>query len=172
MDQGAINKMFKDIYGVSPHGKPWFRLVFSETQTEKRSGIHTKWYGPIWLGESFGTELCKKYMYLKDQWVIEKWYYHDPRIILEVHTELGVKATYEPIWAFPNRDGQPILPSWDACVLVVNCLLHGRPMTKAEYDEEERKQFAKEVAEDKMAMEEANPVFGTLKREGELIIRP
>lgn len=172
-DMKAINKRLDDTYGRSPHGFPWFRLVFSDHELEQRDGTREVYAGPVYLRTETGPALCKKYTYLKDQFVLEKFYYHDEKIELEVQPAAeGVRATYEAIWAFPNKDGQPVLPSWGALQMLIYVMLHGRPMTKAEHEAENEQQERAEVEEFKMLLAESRTDFSSYKEAGELIIRP
>ena len=68
-----FNKRLSDIYGLSIDGKPKYRLIWTENTFEKRHGTFSKFYGPLWLGEHTGIELAKKYSFLLNRFVLERY---------------------------------------------------------------------------------------------------
>ena len=113
----TLNQRLIDHFGVDTNnGKPQFRIVWANDQTEKRmmretaNGVQLLW-----------PEMREvpKYSYLKDLYVLE-------RLVIvpeEQQKELaGKKLSYEPIWAYRDANNQPLPPIWQATKLVIDVL--------------------------------------------------
>lgn len=87
-----------------------FRVVWSDSQIETRK---TSFVNGIHLLYPQAIEV-KKYEYIKERWVMEKWVphnYHDEIISLN-------GGTYEPIWTFQTNNGTALRPIWKAAELI------------------------------------------------------
>lgn len=113
----TINARLIEHYGIDSNtGRPIFRIVWANDETEKRLVKETE------AGVSFlfpQVIEVKKYPYLKDLYVLERLV-----IIPDVNREElpTSKLSYEPVWAYRNEDAQPIRPIWDATKFVVDTL--------------------------------------------------
>ncbi len=109
-----LNKKLIDHYGVDTEdGQPQFRIVWADDQLEKRKTEYTE--TGIRLIHAVIREM-KKYMYLKEVYVLERY-------VLVDEPELpDVKKSYEPIWVFRDVNGVPLQPNWDVCKIVVDVL--------------------------------------------------
>jgi hypothetical protein len=113
----VVNKQLKDTYGCELDGKPKFRVVWSEGQTEIRVGEHKVFSesGKIWLRNEYGARLCRKYNYVKNMFILEKLeYYRNPEVL---RTEAG---SYEPIWVFRDGEGNALDPIMPACRIIID----------------------------------------------------
>jgi|GraSoiStandDraft_4_1057263.scaffolds.fasta_scaffold00110_28 hypothetical protein len=112
----TINQRLIDYYGLDvASDRPIFRIVWANEQLEKRRVDVTE----------AGIELLfpevveiKKYSYLKDLYVLE-------RLVVvpeEYQRELGVKTSYEPLWAFADENRNPLPPLWSAAKFIIDTM--------------------------------------------------
>lgn len=143
----GINKMLKDTFGVDDKFRPIFRVVWSDSQIEKRWGTFTEMYGSIFIRETKGLVEAKKYNYIAHRWVLEKLM---PAMTDEVIGLDNDRYSYEPIYTFEDKFQRPLPVEWWACEMIVRRLLgamsgeHRR--TQSDVDAEEDAAYAKEVA--------------------------
>jgi hypothetical protein len=113
----TLNQRLEDFYGCdSDTGKPIFRIVWANSETEKRM-MDTTDTGVQLLYPA--VREVKKYPYLKDLYVLE-------RLVVVPEMNLpelpATKLSYEPLWAFRDPDERFIYPSWDAAKFIVDTL--------------------------------------------------
>ena len=112
-----LNKRLIDYYGIdTSSGRPMFRIVWANDQTEKR--LVERLDGGIQLLYPEVREV-KKYSYMKDLYVLEQLVAVPEVSQDELPTS---KTSYEPIWAFCNPDRTFLYPIWDATQFVVDAL--------------------------------------------------
>jgi hypothetical protein len=112
----VLNQRLIDYYGTdSDTGRPIFRIVWADDQTEKRrvnvtdSGIRLLFPEVIEM---------KKYAYLKEMYVLERLsVVPDPN-----QNELISKLSYEPIWTYRDGDGEALYPIWSATNFIIDAL--------------------------------------------------
>ena len=115
----AINKRLVELYGKSIDGRPNFRVVFSDTQYEKRFGTFEVCMGNIFLREETCLKEVPKYPYIHGKHVLEELKYGD------FPDQPFVTSSYEPLWTFMDKDGNALYPIWDAVEVVVVSRLEG-----------------------------------------------
>lgn len=113
-----LNKKLRENFGQFDD-KPRFRLVWSEDQLEKRLS-HVTSEG-LRLMYPQMIEMPKYRHYLRDRFVLER--------LTEIpdfqRNELATALSYEPIWVFEGKHGEPIKPNYGACKFVIETLLEG-----------------------------------------------
>jgi hypothetical protein len=112
-----INRRLDEQYGRT-HDTPNFRIVWSDSQYEKRECTHTR-EGFLLLYPEVREE--RKY-----------WHYIRERHILERLTAVpdfqqkevaGHKLSYEPVWVFEDpRNANPLQPSWVAAKFIIDTI--------------------------------------------------
>ncbi len=153
-DVEIINKWLKKQFGSDLRGRPWFRLVWSETETEKRAGVFENFTDSgIWCGEFRGIREVKKYNnpIYKDRWILEKLIYglSNP----EIWGDTVKDGTYEPIWVFRGPGDTYQKPTTKAVDFVVHSLLGKKPkLTQKDVDYEEEQSLNKEIDHEYEAM--------------------
>lgn len=113
-----INNQLRSRYGISTDDKrSIIRLVWSNDQLENRKSKFTP--EGIELLHARVMEFQKYGIIgVVDRWVLERLV-----VVPEFQQdEIGVKTSYEPIWVFQDKDGNPLPPRLDACLLIVNSL--------------------------------------------------
>lgn len=113
----TLNQRLIDHYGIyTSTGQPMFRIVWADDQTETRmvqnleSGVELLY--PI-------PREVKKYNYLKDVYVLEQLVVVPEMNRLEL---MGLKLSYEPLWAYSDKDRNPVPPQWDATKFIVDAM--------------------------------------------------
>lgn len=151
-DVAFINKQLEGA-GKFEDGRALFRVVWSETQIEKRRGTFSKYSeSGIWLCEEENVvKEVKKYNYLDDRWILE--------ILTPRHgnEELVTKTSYEPIFVFQDKDGGFLPPNLRVCEIIINRLRNRLSVTQAKIADEdaERKREEKEIEEFEAYLEDA-----------------
>lgn len=130
-----LNKRLADSYGKELDGRSRYKIVFSDTEYEKRFGTFEEHYGHIFIREVTGMKECPKYSYLKSKWVLEKLLFgHNPE-------KPGVMSHYEPIWSFDR------MPIWRAIQFVMHAHLFGVKKTMSDYRNEEEAAKEEDIKE-------------------------
>ena len=115
----VINKRLIERFGVSIDGRPNFRVVFSDTQYEKRYGTFEVYVGNIFLREETCLKEVPKYSYISGKHVLEQLMYGD------FPDQPFVTSSYEPLWTFQDANRNPLPPIWDAVEVIVISKLEG-----------------------------------------------
>ena len=110
----TLNKRLIEHFGVDTEdGRPQFRIVWSDDQTEKRLTGYTE-FGTVLLVPE--VREVPKYSYIKHMYVLERY-------VLVDEAELpGINKSYEPIWVFRDVNNNPLPPLWEACKVVIDVL--------------------------------------------------
>ena len=137
-DIAWINKQLVKQYGTTADKRPIFRVILSDNQTEKRRSNYTG--NGIFLGR-WNTVVREtlKYPYLKGKYVLEMY--------LPVHgnPELVTKTTYEPLYVFQDKDGNPLPPLFKVAKYVIDSIKKEISSKSSEEDADKKKQD-KEIA--------------------------
>ena len=112
-----INNSLRDRYGIDTvTGQAMWRVVFSDDQTEKRMMTHSD--GGILLLQPEAREV-KKYRWIKHKWGLE----HLVLVPVVQQYELcGIKQSYEWMFTFDDKDGNPLPPKYEVCQYVINLI--------------------------------------------------
>lgn len=100
-----INESLKRKFGSNSSGLQYYRVSFSNTQTEVRKRKYNKTSGKIILIRDIYEEVeCKKYPTIKERWLLEKWVPPD-----SCYTDQIVSAkragSYEAVYIFQDING-------------------------------------------------------------------
>jgi hypothetical protein len=136
----SINRRLKK-FGLNPNKLPIYRVVFSGNEFEHRRGEFNLFKGKLFIRTEFGTHKVKKYSYIKEKFLIEKWI--EPQLInLLSNNEIVDSNGYEPIYIFEDKDGNFLRPIWSVSENV--CFANQNPTNywkrKQQYEDEEKKQ--------------------------------
>lgn len=169
-DPKLINEALKTQFGESVKGKPKFRVVWSEDLHEKRHGIHRKYHGPLYLGEYYGVEECKKYSYLNEKWVLEVY---TPESLNNREADTD---GYEPIWVLQDDKGHYLPPNLEFCLFIIDAWLFAKGGHTRKNDSiletEEKESFDKEVKDSEKQLEEtsSSPLMGKFHDKEAIIV--
>lgn len=118
----TLNKRLKERFGLFENGEAYWRVVFSDDQFEKRWTDKTKEGLDLLHPE---VVLLPKYrQYIHHKYILE-------RLIglLPDTSDLVDPYSYEPIWVFEDRHGNPLPPKWEA----IEKIIHTVYTTAAKY---------------------------------------
>src|SRR5690242_5446450 len=139
-DIEMINNRLLAQYGKNYEGKPAFRLVWADSQTEHRRQYSS--HGIQFLYPR--VQEVKKYDYLpNDVWVLERWTYHNNPEVVAVDG-----GGYEPVWTFIDKDGKAFRPFWRVVDFVARSAERGVPerMTSKDFEAAKEEEIRKEIA--------------------------
>ena len=98
---------FLDSQGESINGVKRYRLVWSTDQLEIRKGTFNEFYGSVFLRQVSGVKLVPKYPFVQDRWILEK--YFGPEFTQNDELPEAQRiGSYEPIFVFQDRNGDPL----------------------------------------------------------------
>jgi hypothetical protein len=123
-DVKAINVALCSQYGCfgTLKDRPRFKLIWSDEEYELRHGNFDIVYNGIYLRtEENVTKLVPKYSYIKERWILEKFF--PPPGKLSKELPLAWKGTYEPIYVF-DTNGVALIPRLDVCQVVIYAIDH------------------------------------------------
>jgi hypothetical protein len=141
----VINKRLIERFGKSIDGRANFRVVFSDTQFEKRYGTFEVFCGPIWLREETCLKEVPKYDYIDGKHVLEELKYGD------FPDQPFVTSSYEPLWTFMDAQRNALYPIWEAVEVVVISRLEGVRKAlhgvKRDFKKEQQEAKERDIAE-------------------------
>ena len=143
-DIDNLNKTLKERFGHFLDQRPWFRIVWSTEQLEKRIGKFSDYYGQIFVREYVGMAEVPKYPGpdYRDRWVLEKLMFVENKE-LWADTEKGV---YEPIWVFRAPGGEYIRPTLKAVEFIMGMLFNPKQkMSQSDMDAQEELELQRDI---------------------------
>ena len=163
-----INKTLKS-YGLNPQGQAIFRVVWSDEQFENRRGMFEEFYKGIYLKTVVSTERKKKYSYIKSRWIFEKWI--PPERIYTSELPDTVNGSYECIYVFQDKEGNPLPLDLEICQFIAYTLSKNRDTFKEKnlIEEELQRKEQKLDQKDEDILEDASPLMATQLHTGEAI---
>lgn len=161
-DIEILNKQLDKVYGHDLLKRPYFRVVLSSQETEKRIGHFEDYYGHIFLREYHGVRTAPKYTYLEPQYVLEKLVYMPVKELVE-----SDNGHYECVWAF--RDKKPV---YEKCQQLIRQLLFGTKRVKSDYEALDRAQSNRYKQNIVSRLEEKRPILSALREYGEVSFPP
>lgn len=150
-DPKLINEVLLSKYGRTINNSQRYRLVWSEDLNEKRHGVHKKYHGPIYLGEHYGVELCKKYSYISEKWILEVY---TPEALANKEID---SDGYEPIWVLQDSEMHYLPPNLEVCEMIITAYEFAKSgrnrKTEKQLANEEKEKFDKEVKDTEEILE-------------------
>lgn len=162
----AINKKLIDNYGYSNKGieYPRFRVVFSDTQFEKRVFKTDFYFEGLQVSSGTKIEEVPKYPFVKGKHVFE---IHCPTDNEEIADKGG---NYEPLWTFEDAEQRPLPVEWDMVEYLCQAL--NAPVirkTQKDIDDEENKHIEKAAAEEYAMIDNNSPYLATMLNNKEAV---
>jgi len=97
----SINDWLLKYGGQSPNGLPMFRLAWSNDQFEFRKGTFNIYSGDLFLRTDIGTKLVRKYNYIHERWILERW--APQELVKSDETPLVTNGDYIPVWVYEDK---------------------------------------------------------------------
>lgn len=110
-------------------GKPLWRLIWSENITEKRFGKFQDFYGSIFIREYVGIREARKYNYVSERWILERF---NPGKVDKYDISGDGGGSYEPLWVFESGKGDYLEPTLKAVQFLIEFARQDTRMTPAE----------------------------------------
>lgn len=133
-----VNDYLKKKFGENFAGKQTWRLVWSPEQIEWRKGLFNDYYGSILIRSFTGTREVKKYTYLRDRWVLERWF--PPEVAFNPEIPESCFGNYEPIYVFEDAKGEPLEPSFKSLDFIIKMAERPKKATNQKTLIDEQKQ--------------------------------
>ena len=170
MDLFKCNQRLLEWYGRHRFDtRPLFRVVVAGEEFEKRLGTFNDFHGDIWHRQVTEVRLVPKYPYLPPEtYVFESL---RPNAVPEEIKEGPL--IYDLVWALLDKEGTPLPLRWTPIEMIVYNLFNPQAKkTDADFADDEQKRFDKEVEQNKIILENANPLQAAKIREGSAIYAP
>jgi hypothetical protein len=112
-----INSQLRDEYGYHSVTKPYFRVVWSEDELEKRLGTFNDIVNGIFIREVTEVRKVPKYK----QWIQAKYLLEKLTVVPIFNQKELLEETfsYEPLWVFENKKGEYLPPRFIVCKFVI-----------------------------------------------------
>jgi|SRR5215831_21085962 len=156
-----INKQLSDLYGKDIFDSmPIWRVVWSDDQFEKRLGdFEDITPAGVYLRTVREVRLVPKYR----QWIQHKYILERYILVPEQNQEelAGLTKSYEVIWVFEDKAGNPLPPKLEACKFIVSniyAVQYGHKMVR--YVDPENSQEAQIQLKKERVEEIQNALFG------------
>jgi hypothetical protein len=153
-DIKLLNEKLEKKFGKTLIGdRPRYRIIFSDAEIEYRK---TDMFNGIAYVSPRTVEV-PKYNYLKGTWVLERFVHHNNP---EIATLMG--GSYEPVWAFVDKNSNPVRPFWKLVIFVALAAENGvaEKMTAKDFQREDEEKFAAEINEFEEMLNEQGPNYG------------
>jgi hypothetical protein len=112
-----INSQLRDEYGYHSITKPYFHVVWSENELEKRLGTFNDIVNGIFIREVTEVREVPKYK----QWIQAKYLLEKLTVIpvFDKKELLEEQLSYEPLWVFEDKKGEYLPPRFIVCKFVI-----------------------------------------------------
>jgi hypothetical protein len=128
-DLAIINQQLKDKYGLDTvSGLPIFRNSWAEDQFENKFGTYEdRTESGIYLRTVTEVRKVRKYPFDDGKYILE-------RLVVIPETDkgelVGAQLSYEPLWTWEDRKGNPLPPKINACEFLIQNVLAAQAVAK------------------------------------------
>lgn len=129
-----INEWLKEYGGTNPYNEPIFRIAWSSDQVEFRHGTFRDFRGDLFLREVTETRVTKKYNYIIDKWILEKWFPQD--MVRNEETPGVLRGDYECFFVFQDKFMNYLEPTRKVVEFIFYATMRGKPTTEREITNE------------------------------------
>jgi hypothetical protein len=139
-----INKRLAEKYGKNLLEQPYFKISWSNDLYEIRVGTFNEFYGSIFLRTYRGARKVRKYNYIQNRWILERWQEKN----LKPTDELPNPDGYEILYLFEDKNRNPLPPIWRVANLICDTIFNSlltKPQLKQAIEEEQEKIYADDV---------------------------
>ncbi len=144
----SLNKRLRVLFGHDLMGRSHFRVVWSDSQIEKRMGTVSEYYHNLYLRERFGVMTVPKYQGVaRNRWVLERLTWIPRELNREFVPLSDDGASYEPVYVYSAPHGEAELPPMEAVVFTIHCFRNPQHYTPSDYEDMDREEGEKEEAD-------------------------
>ena len=143
----TLNQRLVDYFGLDTESdRAIWRVVWSDDQYERRLTYHTK----------EGLELLRpvmkelpKYPYIRHRFILERLV----SVPMTDMAEMISTISYEPMWTFESKIGEPLPPKWEAIKHIIDVIYTaiGKHNSTAKYQDPDASKTTKEIIEEESA---------------------
>jgi hypothetical protein len=166
-----LNTRMAGRYGKSLSGQPLFRVIWSNDATEKRHGNYAVFQGPLMIGSVTETRDARKYNYIQDRWLLERF--------LERHLQPTIQLPepngYECIYVFEDSKGNPLPVIWGAIELIIYTIMNptmDSTQLKQAIEDAHLSDISKEESYFEQRLSDSSTYFQHKLHHGETILLP
>ena len=114
--------------GESPTGLPNFRLAWSNDLYEFRKGTFNIFHGDIFLRTEQCTKLVRKYNYIHERWILERW--APQNLVQSEETPAITNGDYIPVWVYEDKHHNYLEPTQKVIEFQFYCMMNNKPSTE------------------------------------------
>lgn len=118
----SINQQLADKYGIDTISTlPIWRVVWVDDQFENRYDTYTDYSSEgLFIREVKEVRLVRRYNYIKHKYILERL-----AIVPDVNKAelLGKKISYEGLFTFEDKQGNPLPPKMEICEFVADLVI-------------------------------------------------
>jgi hypothetical protein len=123
--------------------RPLYKLVWSTSEIELRHGTFREFHDDVFIREVTETRWTKKYWYINDRWILERWI--PPGLVATKELPNSVNGSYEPIYTFEDGDRLYLTPNIKVLDFIITMAEKPHHITKEELMQELIDKEEKEV---------------------------
>lgn len=129
--------------GLNLFQKPLYKLVWSTSELELRHGTFREFHDDIFIREVTETRWTRKYWYINDRWVLERWI---PAELANMKELPGsTQGSYEPIYTFEDGNRLYLEPNIKVLDFIITQAEKSHRITQEELYNELKDKEEKEV---------------------------
>jgi hypothetical protein len=129
--------------GLNLFQKPLYKLVWSTSELELRYGTFREFHDDVFIREVTETRWTRKYWYINDRWVLERWIPAELCSTRELPN--SKQGSYEPIYTFEDGDRLYLEPNIKVLDFIITMAEKPHHITKEELMNELLEKEKKEV---------------------------
>ena len=126
--------------------RPLYKLVWSSSELELRHGTFREFHDDVFIREVTETRWTRKYWYINDRWVLERWM---PGALVAINEKdlpgVARQGSYEPLYTFEDGDRLYLAPNIKVLDFIITMAEKPHHITKEELMNELLEKEAKEV---------------------------
>lgn len=130
-------------YGYNSANQPFYRLVWSDKQFENRTGEFSDFYGDLFIRTVKETRLTKKYSFLRERWILERWF--PPEVTYTRELPDSSQGSYEPIYVFEDKDRNYLAPNLKVLEFIITMAEKPKKVSQSELRAELEKKDQQEI---------------------------
>jgi hypothetical protein len=144
-----LNKLLAANHGKAFNSMPWYKIAWSDSETEKRVGAFNDFYGSIFVRQFVGLREVRKYdgPNFRERWILEKLVFIDNP---EIWDSLNA-GSYEPIWVFRDKLGNYQKPNYKSVDFIIGMI--NNPAERKYHDAKSLDDFEDQLLEEETALE-------------------
>jgi hypothetical protein len=160
-----------ELYGKNLDGRPFYRIVWSDSCTEKRVGTFNDFNGTIFTGQFKGMREVRKYddPGFREKFILEKLI---PALEnQEVWDSAFGQGSYEPIWTFRGPNNSFQRPTLKAVEFLLGMIQGEKPkLTDKDINDLEEDLLAKETEENFEILNDVSPTAHALAHQEGIVV--